>query len=154
MTSSWSINVLSHNTVFGNMQRLYYSVGGHFIIVTMNTWHKSLNKKLDKCRLQVLRCHAWGLPRQRVIQTKNVCSGPECMTFMLKCVRDGAKYHSSFNAVGPSDTIKRHIMMTSSNGNIFRVTGHLCGEFTGPRWIPRIKASDAEFWCFPWSASE
>ena len=38
--------------------------------------------------------------------------------------------------------------MTSSNGNIFRVTGHLCGEFTGPRWIPRTKASDAELWCF------
>ena len=35
-------------------------------------------------------------------------------------------------------------MMTSSNGNIFRVTGHLCGEFTGPLWIPRTKASDAE----------
>ena len=29
--------------------------------------------------------------------------------------------------------------MTSSNGNIFRVTGHLCGEFTGPRWILRTK---------------
>ena len=27
-------------------------------------------------------------------------------------------------------------MMTSPNGNIFRVTGHLYGEFTGPRWIP------------------
>ena len=26
--------------------------------------------------------------------------------------------------------------MTSSNGNIFRVTGYLCGEFTGHRWIP------------------
>ena len=38
-------------------------------------------------------------------------------------------------------------MMTSSNGNIFRVTGHLCGEFTGPRWIPHTKASDAELWC-------
>ena len=38
------------------------------------------------------------------------------------------------------------LMMTSSNGNIFRVTGHLCGEFT--------KASDAEIWCFLWSASE
>ena len=34
-------------------------------------------------------------------------------------------------------------MMTSSNGNIFRVTGHLCGEFTGPRWIPLTNASDA-----------
>ena len=28
-------------------------------------------------------------------------------------------------------------MMTSSNGNIFRVTDHLCGEFTGQRWITR-----------------
>ena len=40
------------------------------------------------------------------------------------------------------------VMMTSSNGNIFRVTGHLCGKFTGPRWISRTKASDAELWCF------
>ena len=39
-------------------------------------------------------------------------------------------------------------MMTSSNGNIFRVTGHLCGEFTGPRWIPHTKASDAELLMF------
>ena len=27
-------------------------------------------------------------------------------------------------------------MMTSSNGNIFRVTGPLCGEFTGPGDFP------------------
>ena len=39
-------------------------------------------------------------------------------------------------------------MMTSSNGNIFRDTGLLCGEFTGDRWIPCTKASDAELWCF------
>ena len=42
----------------------------------------------------------------------------------------------------------RQFMMTSSNGNIFRVTDHLCGEFTGDRWIPHTKASDAELWCF------
>ena len=42
--------------------------------------------------------------------------------------------------------------MTSSNGNIFRVTGPLCGEITGQRWIPLTKASDAELWCFLWSA--
>ena len=42
-----------------------------------------------------------------------------------------------------------YIMMTSSNGNIFRVTGHLCGEFTGPRWIPRTKASKQSWgWWF------
>ena len=36
------------------------------------------------------------------------------------------------------------IMMASSNGNIFRVTGPLCGEFTGHRWIPLTKASNEE----------
>ena len=30
----------------------------------------------------------------------------------------------------------------------------MCGEFTGHRWIPRTKASDAELWCFLWSAPE
>ena len=45
-------------------------------------------------------------------------------------------------------------MMTSSNGSIFRATGPLCGEFTGRRWIPLTKASDAELWYFLWSAPE
>ena len=42
--------------------------------------------------------------------------------------------------------------MTSSNGNIFRVTGPLCGEITGHRWIPHSKASDALMflWSAPW----
>ena len=39
-------------------------------------------------------------------------------------------------------------MMMISNGNIFRVTGLLCGEFTSHRWIPLTKASDAELWYF------
>ena len=45
-------------------------------------------------------------------------------------------------------------MMTSSNGDIFRVAGPLCGEFTGHRWIPLTKASNAELWRFLWSAPE
>ena len=36
-------------------------------------------------------------------------------------------------------------MITSSNGNIFRVTGHLCGEFTGPRWIPKQRPVTRSF---------
>ena len=31
---------------------------------------------------------------------------------------------------------RTHNMMTSSNGNFFRVTGPLCGEFTGPSEFP------------------
>ena len=44
--------------------------------------------------------------------------------------------------------------MTSSTGNIFHVTGLLCGEFTGDRWIPLTNATDAELWGFLWSAPE
>ena len=46
------------------------------------------------------------------------------------------------------------VMTTSSNGNVFSVTGPLCGEFTGHRWIPLTKASDAELWGFLWSATD
>ena len=38
----------------------------------------------------------------------------------------------------------RNLMMTSSIANSFRVTGPLCVKFNGHRWIPGIKASDAE----------
>ena len=47
------------------------------------------------------------------------------------------------------------IMMTSSNGNLFRVTGHLCGEFTGHWWNPHAKASDAKLWSVPeWTGKQ
>ena len=38
-----------------------------------------------------------------------------------------------------------YFMMASSNGKIFRVPGHLCGKFTGQRWIPRTKAVTRSF---------
>ena len=34
------------------------------------------------------------------------------------------------------NSLESIFMMTSSNGNIFRVTGPLCGEFTGPGEFP------------------
>ena len=39
-------------------------------------------------------------------------------------------------------------MMTATNGNIFRVTGPLCGEFTGHLWIPLTEDSYVVLWCF------
>ena len=48
-----------------------------------------------------------------------------------------------FVCVMTESTSQMAYIMTSSNGNILRVTGHLCGEFTGHWWIPRTKASDA-----------
>ena len=42
----------------------------------------------------------------------------------------------------------RNFMMTSSNGTIFRVTGPLCGEFTGHRWIPSQRPVTQSFGVF------
>ena len=44
--------------------------------------------------------------------------------------------------------------MKSSKGNIFRITGHLGGDFPAHRGIPDTKAIDAELWCFLRSAPE
>ena len=46
--------------------------------------------------------------------------------------------------------INHIIMMTSSNGSIFRVTGPLGGD----RWISLRNASDAVLWRLIWSAPE
>ena len=53
---------------------------------------------------------------------------------VLVCVRHHSLVSSSHKLFPTS-------MMTSSNGNIFRVTGPLCGEFTGHWWIPLTKPS-------------
>ena len=43
---------------------------------------------------------------------------------------------------------KHFFMMTSSNGNIFRITGPLSGEFTDHRWIPLTKPVTRSFGIF------
>ena len=74
------------------------------------------------------------------------------MTFLLRRVSAGKQIStiifSILFEICEAYCFPRHPMMTSWNGNIFRVTRHLCGEFTGPRWIPHTKASDAELWRF------
>ena len=52
-----------------------------------------------------------------------------------------------FSSLGPD-------MLMSSNVNTFHITGPLWGESTGDQWIPLTKDSDAELWCFLWSALE
>ena len=56
------------------------------------------------------------------------------------CRIENAKCKRNWNGTAGSS----QSMMTSSNGNIFRVAGPLCGAFIGDRWIPLAKASDAD----------
>ena len=63
---------------------------------------------------------------------------------------------NNHNNVGRSNLQRNELrsLHETSNGNIFRVTDPLCWEFSGHRWIPRTKASDAELWYFLWCAPE
>ena len=59
-----------------------------------------------------------------------------------------------------SDTLSMYVFIDSTKSwwrhqmETFSALLALCewGEFTGHRWIPPTKASDAELWCFLWSA--
>ena len=46
---------------------------------------------------------------------------------------------------GESTSSHAQCMMTSSNGNIFRITGPLCGEFTGPGEFPTQRSVTRSF---------
>ena len=56
--------------------------------------------------------------------------------------------HHRVTTIVPSNGNTLYHMMTSSNGNIFGVTGPLWVEFTGHLCIPLTKATDAELWWF------
>ena len=73
-------------------------------------------------------------------------SGHNGETLYLTCLIQLYSFHFFFmlNAVFRNLSDKTCYMMTSSNGNFFRVTSHLCGEFTGHRGTPLTNASDAE----------
>ena len=105
-------------------------------------------EKNEKIHVKNVVCNmAAILSRPSVITSKACFICCHLLCILLLCIT------SVQDVVGRSHlTVKKRIMMTSSNGNIFSVAGHLCGEFTGHRWIPRTKASDEELWCFLWSA--
>ena len=55
----------------------------------------------------------------------------------VKLVKLSSQVPRFVNVIISGETSENFVnMMTSSNGNIFRVTGHLCGEFTGPGEFP------------------
>ena len=90
---------------------------------------------------------------QQVIQTQYNTGGMRLRTLLTewRYVITGAHKYTLFIAYMTQpleSTCICHFMMTSSNENIFPVTGHLCGEFTGQRWIPAQRPVTRNFHVF------
>ena len=87
---------------------------------TILQWMNSIDRKGPSARVV-----PWLFPLKYIciiyILIKMCCCRPTPITMQL--------YVNTKMKIGP--------MMTSSNGNIFRVTGHLCGEFPAQRPVTR-----------------
>ena len=84
--------------------------------------------------------------------------GSLCVWYIVCDCGDSKLFHPRLNLITVASDLRRccaklHAWWHHQMETFFGVTGHLCGEFTGPRWIPRTKASDGRLWCLLWSAS-
>ena len=131
-TDPWHLRTQRWSVVF-NVITLFYVVWTNYYF---NAWNRSFPERLldNRPTLQI----TYYLSYSKVFTSPCI----EVQNMFEMC---------PFNNIAANHA---ESVMTSSNGNIFRVTSHLCGEFTGPRWIPRTRASDAELWCFLSFASE
>ena len=144
----------------------FWAIYANFII---REQHFCVNR--TKHWWKILATFVWGLNILRPSQHGRHFADDTFKRFFLnENVRISIKISLKFVPKGPINNIPALVqimawrrpgakllsepMMVCLLTYIFRVTGHLCGEFTGPRWIPRTKASDAELWYFLWSASE
>ena len=95
----------------------------HFCVFFAVSRNKLLNKQSSCQRIETL-CHSWEVAAMK--------SSLDLQHAFLRFSRKGM----------PPEITKQtsRNMMTSSNGSIFRVTGPVCEEFTGHRWIPRYKS--------------
>ena len=112
--------------------------------------------RCTNCGLRMHRECREHFPRRRVkrsVHYRRIRNPQFCGSGKRPMVGD-VLWQDPVKYIEPVAIILHFSMMTSSNGNIIRVTGHLVGEFTGPWWFPRTKASGAELWSFLWSASE
>ena len=114
-------------------------------LVQVMAWRCSGDKPLSELMMVGLLMHICVTRPQWINDDRTNETGTT-----LRNISCGRKYDHLSSTVWMGTVIEM-FMMASSNGNIFRVTGPLCGEFTCLRWIQRTKACDAELWCFLWS---
>ena len=116
---------------FATVSHEWYTADFYSVTHLCLWWLKYIVKKQPT--LHCLAFHKWSLEGKRHVQVNHIILS----SLKKSCYRSGRVFQYQWI-----------VMMTSSNGNIFCVTGLLCGEFTVDRWIPRTRANGAELWCF------
>ena len=145
--TSW-FHIISYHITWHDMTR--HSCVGEFYELRLNYHGDFIDSKSSVIQVMVWR-QTIHMPLSETMMThwKRIQGmtpwRPLPTTHLMTVIR---RFHWRAPGLQWVADVATYNMMTSSNGNIFRVTGHLCGKFTGHRWISHTKASDAELWCF------
>ena len=146
--------VMCHNRPISQIEMCTFLFSVHISVLNGALWvMQQVNSGIwELGQLPQSRCHPW-----RPLQHNSRPHRPSCScAFRWHIQVMDSSSHTGLSGFSTSATswiikqIQHNLFMIRSwwrhqMENIFRVTGHLCGEFTGPRWIPRTKASDAGF---------
>ena len=136
-----------HNSKLRTWEKNINSVPDYLCWPLLEMIHYSPHYIVPFCSLcQIYSSHVIDLDNKLLItstsQTGNISgTRPDWLVFLARKTMVTADYlvlRSLWltNLIAWNRLIDWCGMMTSSNGNIFRVTGHLCGEFTGPGEFP------------------
>ena len=110
----WHRQVIFKSKWYIHTSETYWKIWSVRLTIIPNIWYTSKDKKH-----KAVRSHL-NIP---------ILKQMDIITLHLRS-------HTEVWYTPPSAWLQRNPMMTSSNGNIFRVTGPLCGEFTGPGEFP------------------
>ena len=110
----------------------------HEIAYTKNSKNETLSGLLKLLKLEYLLHFEWSKIHLIWLVTNLFRLYPAVKSHEISFVRFPCrvKILRYWEKKNTSENVVLHDMMTSSDGNIFRVTGPLCGEFTGPGEFP------------------
>ena len=139
---------LGHVRTLAEVRRFRYCISLNLSIAVSS--HSNINSL--KCIISIdLHSSSYFGPVNLIIIASMTIYGLLC--WFLGGITVWLHFVAPFTTANVTGYYDSHIM-TSPNGNIFPITGLLCGEFDGHQWIPLTKARDAELWCFLCSAPE
>ena len=87
----------------------------------------------------------WSLPFYCLLVINRIILERTCRCLICSVIASSSRLHPVSETKRGRCTWRSHDMMTSSNGNIFRVTGPSCGEFTGTGEFPTQRPVSRSF---------
>ena len=131
-----------------------------YVFATVCILDSILNRVITKSKRKLLSIHMLMKCKHDLMEIWCAFDTLLCRNKSFKRIKIGATLVTTTRVKSIISTVYFHIIVTSLRWwrhqmETFSALLALCeGGFTGDRWIPLTKASDAELRCFLWSAPE